>query len=53
MGTDRPHLLGTTTESTLDLESFLRMLESIDAPVVYDGRFFWPEELATQLRSQG
>lgn len=53
MGTDRPHLLGTTTESTLDPESFLRMLESIDAPVVYDGRFFWPEELATQLRSQG
>ncbi|WP_336344103.1 CHAT domain-containing protein [Halalkalicoccus ordinarius] len=50
MGTDRPHLLGTTTESTLDRSSFLEMLESIDAPVVYDGQFFWPEELATQLR---
>jgi hypothetical protein len=50
METDRPHLLGTTTESTLDRASFLEMLESIDAPVVYDDRFFWPEELATQLR---
>ncbi len=49
--TDRPHLLGTTTESTLDRRSFIDVLESLDGPVVYDDRFFWPEELVDHLRS--
>lgn len=53
VGSDRPHLLGTTTESTVDREAFLSVLDSVAAPIVYDGQFFWPEELATQLRSQG
>ncbi|ADJ15178.1 hypothetical protein [Halalkalicoccus jeotgali] len=49
---ERPHLYGTATESTLDREAFLAVLESINAPVIYDGQFFWPEELLIQLRSQ-
>jgi hypothetical protein len=53
MATDRPHLLGTTTESTLDREAFLELLDSASAPVIYDGRFFWPEGLATELRFGG
>lgn len=49
---DRPHLHGTTTESDLDRTAFLDLLESTDAPIVYDGQFFWPEELVSSLRSQ-
>lgn len=52
IGDDTPHLYGTTTESTLDRASFLDVLESVNAPIVYDGQFFWPEGLATHLRSQ-
>ncbi len=52
IGSDVPHLHGTTTESTLDLSSFLDVLERIDAPVIYDGQFFWPEELISHLDSQ-
>ncbi|MFC6904176.1 hypothetical protein [Halalkalicoccus tibetensis] len=52
VGDGSPHLNGTTTESTLDRSSFLDVLSSIDAPVIYDGQFYWPEELASKLRSQ-
>ncbi|MCL7417419.1 MAG: hypothetical protein M8354_06220, partial [Halalkalicoccus sp.] len=52
VGADTPHLTGTTTESTLDRSSLLAVVESTDAPVIYDGRFFWPEDLASHLRSQ-
>lgn len=52
VGDDTPHLHGTTTESDLDRTAFLNLLESVDAPIVYDGRFFWPEELVSSLRSQ-
>ncbi|MEM4780426.1 MAG: hypothetical protein QXG03_02510, partial [Halalkalicoccus sp.] len=52
VGVDTPHLHGTTTESVLDRVAFLDLLDSIDAPVVYDGQFFWPEELSAQLDSR-
>ena len=53
MGTGRPRLLGTTTEHTVDREAFLEMVESSVAPIIYDGRFFWPEELAEKFRCSG
>lgn len=52
IGNDVPHLHGTTTESVLDRSDVLDMLGSVDAPIVYDGQFYWPEELASNLRSQ-
>lgn len=52
IGNDTPHLHGTTTESHLDRAAFFDLLGSVDAPVVYDGQFFWPEELASCLYSQ-
>jgi hypothetical protein len=52
VGDDTPHLHGTTTESDLDRTAFLDLLGSVDAPTVYDGQFFWPEELVSFLRSQ-
>lgn len=52
IGDGSPQLNGTTTESTLDRSSFLDVLSSIDTPVIYDGQFYWPEELASKLRSQ-
>ncbi|WP_122087908.1 hypothetical protein [Halalkalicoccus subterraneus] len=52
IGNDTPHLYGTTPESVLDRDAILEMLESVNAPIVYDGQFYWPEELASHLRSQ-
>lgn len=52
IGDDTPYLNGTTTESTLDRSSLLAVVESVDAPIIYDGQFFWPEDLASHLRSQ-
>lgn len=52
IGDDTPYLNGTTTESTLDRSSLLAVVESVDAPIIYDGQFFWPEDLASYLRSQ-
>lgn len=52
IGEDTPYLTGTTTESTLDRSSLLSVLESVDAPIIYDGQFFWPEDLASYLRSR-
>lgn len=52
IGDDTPYLNGTTTESTLNRSSLLAVVESVDAPIIYDGQFFWPEDLASHLRSQ-
>ncbi len=52
IGDGTPYLTGTTAESTLDRSSLLAVLNSTHAPIIYDGQFFWPEDLAAQLRSQ-
>ena len=45
----KTYLFGTECEFTLAKDELLSLLERSDGPVVYDGEFYWCEELFEQL----
>ncbi|MFC7167667.1 hypothetical protein [Halospeciosus flavus] len=44
------HLIGNEVETTLRWDPFLNFLDRSEVPVVYEGEFFWSDEVAERLR---
>ncbi|MFB6106826.1 MAG: hypothetical protein ABEJ70_07625 [Halobacteriaceae archaeon] len=48
-GNERIHVCGDEATFTLDRETVRRYLEAGPGPVIYEGTFYWPEDLAAAI----